>query len=66
MKDRVSRLGHQTVRCTLCQVGPGWPREGFPHAETRERKVHELNFSGAPDSAPDSTPDRPVCHLPNG
>jgi hypothetical protein len=29
------------------QDGPG---EGFPHAETRERKVPEWNFSGAPDS----------------
>jgi hypothetical protein len=33
------------------QAGPG---EGFPHVETRERKVPEWNFSGAPDSAPDS------------
>jgi hypothetical protein len=32
------------------QAGPG---DGFPHAETRERKVPEWNFSGAPDSAPD-------------
>ena len=37
------------------------PEEGFPHAETRERKVPELNFSGALDSAPDSAPDYPVC-----
>jgi hypothetical protein len=28
------------------QAGPG---EGFPHAETRERKVPEWIFSGAPD-----------------
>jgi hypothetical protein len=26
----------------------------FPRAETRERAVHKLNFSGTPDSAPDS------------
>jgi hypothetical protein len=36
------------------QRGPG---EGFPHAETRESKVPEWIFSGAPDSAPDSAPD---------
>jgi hypothetical protein len=40
------------------QVGPG---KSFPRTEPRERKVHEVNFSGAPDSAPDSAPDRPVC-----
>jgi hypothetical protein len=34
--------------------GPG---KGFPRAETRERKVHELNYSGVPDIAP----DRLVC-----
>jgi hypothetical protein len=26
--------------------------KGFPRAETRERKVHELIYSGAPDNAP--------------
>jgi hypothetical protein len=36
------------------QAGPG---EGVPHAETRERKVPEWNFSGAPGSAPDC----PMC-----
>jgi hypothetical protein len=40
------------------QAGPG---EGFPNAETRERKVPEWNFSGALDSAPDSASDCPVC-----
>jgi hypothetical protein len=40
------------------QVGPG---KSFPRTEPRERKVHEVNFSGAPDSAPDSAPDHPVC-----
>jgi hypothetical protein len=34
--------------------GQAGPREGFPHAETRERKVIEWNFSGAPDSTPDN------------
>ena len=44
-------------------VGPAWPGEGLsPCAETRERSVRKLNFSGTPDSAPDC----PVCHLPNG
>jgi hypothetical protein len=38
---------------TWGQDGPG---KGFPRAETRERKVHELNYSGALNSAP----DRPV------
>jgi hypothetical protein len=32
-----------------------------PRAGTRERKVHEVNFSGAPDSAPDIALDRSVC-----
>jgi hypothetical protein len=57
-------LGHQTVRCApnyLVRPLPGEARnglgKGFPRAETRERKVHELNYSGALDSAP----DRPVC-----
>jgi hypothetical protein len=36
--------------------GQSGPEKGFPRVETRERKVHELNFSGAPDSAL----DRPV------
>jgi hypothetical protein len=30
--------------------GQARPGEGFPHTETRERKVPEWNFSGAPDS----------------
>jgi hypothetical protein len=35
-------------------VGPAWPEEGLsPCAETRERAVRELNFSGTSD-APDS------------
>jgi hypothetical protein len=35
-------------------VGPAWPREeGSLRAETRERAVRELNFSGTPDNAPD-------------
>jgi hypothetical protein len=48
-------LGHQTVQCTLCQVGPSWPRGRVSHEETRERQVPDWNFSGAPDSAPDCT-----------
>jgi hypothetical protein len=36
------------------QAGLG---EGFPHAETRECKVPELIFSGAPNSTPDNAPD---------
>jgi hypothetical protein len=32
------------------QAGPG---KGFLHAETRERSVRKLNYSGTPDSAPD-------------
>jgi hypothetical protein len=31
-------------------MGPAWPEEGLsPCAETRERAIRELNFSGTPD-----------------
>jgi hypothetical protein len=63
-ENRVSGLG--APDCPVCNGLSGAPSarwgqaglgEGFPHAETRERKVPEWNFSGSPDSAPDC----PVC-----
>jgi hypothetical protein len=47
-------LGHRTVRCTLCQVGPRWPWGRVFSQRNPKAPVSKMNFSGAPDSAPDS------------
>jgi hypothetical protein len=53
---------HRTIRCTLCQVGPRWPWGSVLSHRNPRAPVPEMNFSGAPDSAPDF----PVCHQSNG
>jgi hypothetical protein len=63
LKTRVSGFGAPDCPVRPLSSGARLARGRlFPCAETQECKVRKMNFSGTPDSAP----DYPVCHLPNG